>query len=560
MNANHSAPVQFHTNGSIGLQVANAVARKGPKAGNLRPHGVRCCPALTGNVIEDMSQLGTSALVDEVRRRIQEHALDIIVQDEKLTHIRVCGVLDYVIDRSSQNVWAESAPLTRRERASRQRSPWASSIAQVRVDRVDILNPLCRPAWLLYVAERPDWFGYAFAQHATGQRQLFVREDELAPSLDQVVAAAWRQLRNDSGMQGLRHRLIAALTLHIGPGLVDLAMRSRVQTRKVSLLARHLNLVWRHQIAFETMAQENPRLLPALTAWLAESGRMGTPCRDALPQMKHDLLAQGLPQKAWRELVQHGFRPFCVDPTGNNSWRKSITLLRALHMSRWPALPPRGFLRLMHDVAGVPAGFAEPGDGTPGWLWQLLCDEAALIHGDTVLYRTLYEAVPHWTWMVRALALSPDKNQRRRGLPWLRNMAQQWATLTTPDRGPVWALWLIDTDWGSVQGFDVIPILSPSDLLQEAAAMHNCVDGYEESCRRESIVLLSLRQTEGSRRLALACLKRVGRKWRLVQLAGPCNMEASSSAWRAASQTVAVVERQFEEVSDTGMQCPAKEP
>ena len=214
----------------------------------------------------------------------------------------------------------------------------------------------------------------------------------------------------------------------------------------------------------------------------------------------------------------------------------------------------------MHDVAGVPAGFDEPGDGTPGWLWQLLCNEAALMRRNARLYRTLFDAVPNWTWLVRELALSPDKNQRRRGLSWLQNMAQHWAPLTVPDQGPVWALWLIDADWGSVQGLDVVPILSPSALLHEAAALHNCVDGYEDHCRRESIVLLSLRRTVGRSRVALACVKRDGVRWRLVQLAGPCNQEVSPSVWRAASQTVAVVERLFHGASGRALQRPATEP
>lgn len=527
------------------MRITNAASRRLLLEGDVRPNVDRPKPRLTGHVVADMTLLGTAALVDNVRRRIHENALDIVVQGEELTRIRVCGAVDYVIDRRSHRVWAESAPLTRRERAAKQRSPWANAIGQVRVDRVDILNPLCRPAWLLYVAERPDWFGYMFAQYKRGQKQLFAQDDELEQSLNKVVANAWRQLRNESGMQGLRHRLIVALTLHIGQGLVDLAMRARVQTRKVSLLARQLNLVWQHRITFETMAHENPRLLPALTAWLAAGGGAGTPCKDAVPQMKQELLAQGLPQKAWRQLAQHGFKRLCLDPTESRSWRQVITLLRALDIARWPALPPPAFLRLLHDVAGVPVSFDEKGDGTPGWFWQLMCNEAALIRQNARPYCMLFDAIPHWAWLVRGLALSPDKNQRRRGMPWLQKMAQQRASQTVPDRGPVWALWLIDADWASVRGLDVVPILSPSDLLREAAAMHNCVDAYEDLCRREAIVLLSLRRAGGRRRVALACLNHDGAQWQLVQLAGPCNKEVSPGVWRAAAETVALVDHMF---------------
>lgn len=485
--------------------------------------------------------------------------MKVIVDDDHTTRIRVCGVLDYVVDGRSHAVWVESAPLTRHERASRARSPWAGPDGQGRFIRVDVLNPLCRPAWLLFAVKRPGWFGYTFAHHADGQSHLFVRDDEMAQALQQVISACWRTLRNDRDLQELRLRLVTALTRHIGHGLVDLAMHARVKTRNVSLLASHLNLVWQHEAAFRTMAQESPRLLPVFTAWLAAAcSEQHDWDHDPVPRMKQDLLAQGFSPQTWRQLARHGFRPFQLDASDDASWHRLITLLRALEIARWPAVPPRTFLRAMRDIGGLPDDFNGPCEESAGWFWQLMCDEAASARSDTRRYRALLESLPLWARLARKFALSPDKNQRRRGLSWLRRLEQRWARECQSDASGGWATWLAQADWTPVEGFATVPLQSPSDLMQESIALHNCADQYEDKCRNESVVLLSLRRPMNGRRVALACLERKRSTWHLVQLAGPCNNMVSHAVWHAARQAVHVVQALSPEVDSDVSPAPAR--
>ena len=540
MKTFHEIPIQFHTNDGIGLRLANAAARKGLYRTIADINQITPQP-LSGKVLEDTIALGTDALLQHVRRLIHDHPLQTLVESPSRSRMRVCGALDYVIDRAGKRVWTEPAPLTHRERSAKEHPPWHHPFSGP-LDSIDILNPLSRPAWLVHVAARPGWFGYAFARHDSGQYQLFVQQDEMTHALNQIIGNVWRHMREDKALVALRHQLTSTLTLHIGPGLVNLAMRTRLQTRNVSLNARHLNLVWQHQSVFETMDCENPRLLPALTAWLLhDKGNDQARLSDALPQMRCDLLASGLPPKAWRYLAHHGMKRLLPTPMNHSPWVSLQTGLRALNAARWPALPPRGFLRLLHDAAGTPDSYDASADGVPGWFWQIACDEAYARRGNAGAYLDLFDCVPQLAWLVREFALKPDKNQRRKGLAWLCEVTQAYEHLAQQDDAPAWALWLQSARWDEVPRVEIVPLLSPTALLQEAIALHNCADSYARRCREETHVLLSLRDRRTGKRVALACVVRRGDNWVLGQVAGSCNQPVPASVRRIAEQAAAVV-------------------
>ena len=541
MKTFHETPIQFHTNHGIGLRLANAAARKGLCRATTGFGLITMPPHLSGDVQEDTVGLGTDALIQHARRVIHAHPLKILVEGRSRTRIRVSGALDYVIDRAEQRVWVETSPLTHRERLSKQRPPWHNPCSGP-LDNVDVLNPLSRPAWLVYMAARPGWFGYAFARHEDAQSQLFVQQDEMAHALSRVADNAWREMHDDMVLVALRHQLSSTLTLHIGPGLVNLAMRARHHTHSASLTARHLNLVWRHQAAFESMERENPRLLPALTAWLLHD-KTNDQARlpDALAQMRSDLLASDLPPKAWRYLAQHGMKRLLPTQLTHSPWASLLTGLGALNAARWPALPPRGFLRLLHDAAGRPDSYDTACDGVPGWFWQMTCDEAYARRGDTCAYLDLFGAVPRWAWLVREFALKPDKNQRRKGLVWLCEVAQAHEHLAKQDDVPAWASWLQSARWDEVPRVKVVPLLSPNALLQEAIALHNCVDSYTSRCQQETHLLFSLRDCRTGKRVALMCVERRGSTWMLGQVAGPCNRPVPGWVRQVAVQVAAWV-------------------
>lgn len=501
-------------------------------------------PLLTGHVLNDIIALGTHALVAHVGQLLVKRPIRVIQESAVLTRIRVCGAFDYVIDRSKNYVWAESAPLTRQERCASQQPPWYPPL-EGKLYSVDLLNPLCRPGWLNYIAARPGWFGYAFSKHKGTQKQLFVEQDDMAHALQMVTHAAWHHMAHDQAFVALRQLLTTVLTLHLGHSAVSLAMRSRLDTNNISLNAGHMSLVLRYQPAFETMARENPRLLPGLTAWLLHHNRQKSAISptvvDALPLMRRDVLTSGLQPKAWRYLAQHGFKRLQPYNAGPDPWVCMLQTLRSLAAAHWPALPPRRFLRMLHDTAGYPLDYEHTGEGTiAGWFWQLVCNQAHACLGDTGSYNYLFDQIPQWAWMVRHYQLKPDKNQRRKGLEWLESMRDVVQTRASQDSLPTWALWLPAEGWNpeddGALALKIVPLQSAGALRQEAFALHNCADAFEGRCRAETHVLLSLRERATNKVVALASVKQFGQNWVLNQLSGPCNQAVSFQVRQVAQQ------------------------
>ena len=475
--------------------------------------------------------LGSQAFIAHVGQLLHKNPVQIVRDSDQVTRIRVCGALDYVMDRSQNQVWAEPSPPTPRERNAAEQPPWYHPLNGKNND-FDVLNPLCRPMWLNYIAARPGWFGYTFSRQKGTQKQLFIENDEMAHALRVVIRTAWRHYCRNAAFIALRHQVATALTQHIGPATIDLAMRARLCNGPAVLHAQHLNLVLRHQRAFATMAHENPQLLTGLTAWLLkEKGAGNEPIglTDALPVMRHELLRTGLPPMAWRYLVQHGFKrlqPMQPHVAACTPWVAMVRTLQALHEARLPALPPHGFLRLLIDVAGYPDTFEHSRDGLPGWFWQWICNAAHDCKGDTAEYRYLLDQVPAWAWMVRHYQLKPDKNQRRKGIEWLELMTDAMQSLVAKPDVPQWALWLPANGWDESYKQKIVPLQSREALLREAIALHNCADAYQDRCRAETHVLISLRLWAGDRHVALACMERRGNNWVVSQVAATCNQPA----------------------------------
>ena len=531
MKSANTPHLQFCTPDGIGLSLANAAAHKRLNAWAGKRAAAPTKPLLTGEVVTDLIALGTNALVAHIGQLLAKTPVRIIVQSNAVTRIRVCGALDYVIDRAQQQVWAERAPLTQRELRATQQTPWHQT-ANDKHHNVDLLNPMCKPVWLNYVATRPGWPGYAFLRHKVAQGKLFIEMEEQQYVLEMIVQAAWRYLFRDKAFIALRHVLTSTLTLQLGASAVSLAMRSRLKTDQIALDARHMSLVLRHQRAFDTMARETPQLLPGLTAWLLhgknDSAATALNVCDALPLMRADLLGADLQPRAWRYLVAHGFKRLQPHHAAYNPWLCMLQTLRALAASRWPALAPRGFLRLLHDTAGDPLHYEQTCDrSAAGWFWELACNEAAACEGDTAEYSYLCDLIPQWAWMVRHYQLKRDKNQRRKGREWLAFMSDAVESLTLKDTVPEWALWLPADGWRDDDvvhhKLKIVPLQCMGALRQEAFALHNCADAFEDRCRPESHVLLSLRVWATDKPVALVCVERRGCNWVLGQVAGPCN-------------------------------------
>ena len=138
--------------------------------------------------------------------------------------------------------------------------------------------------------------------------------------------------------------------------------------------------------------------------------------------------------------------------------------------------------------------------------------------------------------MVRHYQLTPDKNQRRKGIEWLEFMSDVVQSLAAKEGIPEWALWLPANGWADMHALNAVPLQSPGALLREAIALHNCADAYTKDCRAETKVLISLRKWGTGKPVGLACMARRGNNWVVSQVAGPCNQPASFKMRQLAQQ------------------------
>lgn len=508
------------------------------------------CPILTGDIYKDTISLAVSALLDHITHHLEADPIRVISSIDGRVRIRMFGALDYVIDRSEHVVWVEPSPISSREKASKQTPPWNHRVDS-HLEKVDLLNPLCRSSWLFYIAARPGWFSLNQKHPPKDQGLHFASYKAMDSALTEVIDLVGARLQRCGALAAVRHRLAAMFTLYLGSDLVDIAMRARLYPGKASLTAQHLNLVWKNHLMFQTMNRENPRLLVALTAWLSQGSSNGL-CKtvDAIPGMMNAILAAGLSQKAWRVLAENGMNRLLPSQLNHSSWELLILSLRALNASRWPALAPRGFLRLLHYSAGRPDTFDTSSAGVAGWFWQIVCNEAFDLRGEAAAYRELFDSVPRWARLVRKYAFRPDKNQRRRGCSWLREAVQFYEKLEQSEDAqdsPAWALWVQSAQWCTSGNWMVVPLLSPNALMAEAMALHNCADSYACRCRQGNELLLSLRDKSTGRRIALASAVRRVQHWSLDEIAGPCNEPVKLAIQKYAKQAIKEVNRKYSE-------------
>lgn len=503
-------------------------------SGAQRPH-----PSQVHNFFDDMASEATRALVAHVYRELQRQPLQVVRDARQRIRLRVLGSLDYVIDQANRSVWVEASPLTTRESRSNAIPPWGP-MSRKPLFKVDLLNPLCRPAWLHYMAARPGWFTHPFAKHLAGQGQLFVQPRQGQEVMYEVAQTAFDLLHRTPKLAALQRDIAATLSTFLGTELLELGLRSRVFPHSNCLGADHLNRVWQHRHAFETMARENPRLLSALAAWLEDGGFLLLDHQDdALPAMRKDLLSSGLPPKAWRVLTRSGLHKLLPAHLSGPPWQIMVKTLWALHHADWPPTPPRRFLRLLLDSAGYPQSHDIKGEHIPGWFWNMACREAHRLRDQADSYSRLIDQIPQHCFMLHAWQPEPDANQMRRGLAWVQNQTSTFLMLRSAMQDPPWYPWLPQPAQQNRSGQLVwVPLRSPRELLTEAMALHNCADSYEDDCADGTTILISIRQVHTGKRLALVETKLRSGQWQLEQVAGACNRPVATTLSQQAQHVV----------------------
>ena len=186
MRKAHLVPIQYLIGNGIGARLINAASRQRMRSAKEPVSDHLAHRVLTGDMYEDTVSLGVSALLGHVMRHLNTDPIRVMPSVGSRLRIRVFGALDYVIDRSERVVWVEPSPISPREKASKQSPPWKRNVDS-RVDNVDLLNPLCKSTWLVYIAARPGWFSYTQKPGEQNQGQLFTSLDAMDSALNEVV-------------------------------------------------------------------------------------------------------------------------------------------------------------------------------------------------------------------------------------------------------------------------------------------------------------------------------------------------------------------------------------
>lgn len=501
--------------------VANALQRhrvqgKSPMQRPLRPEAVVNDFRTDGAMIAAAGR----ALAADVMSRLEELPIRTLANGAQGVTIRLLDALDYVVDSRHRRVYVQlTCPVQQRLFA-----PWCWLLPADHygpLTHVEVLAPLCRPMWLHEVFRQGLWLRQAEPRLA---RMI---EDELPEHgarafTCKVTAWAHKALWREPAFHSLRARLTMAIQAAVGPEVMLLALRARLVRRSESLQNGHLNFVWQHQALFEEVQRENPRLLRTATAWMrTRNDPFLRGLRHVLPAMRADLLAHGLPPKAWRYLVQYGIEHL-VSERDRAPWARLTDSLQTLRHAGWPPAPPLRLLPILLNVVGNTS--PEPGstDVAVAWLWNTVCRRAAEVRADTKAYAALCDALPVWAWVLRDTGRFPDRNQQRHGIPWLVRTAAALQPLRE-QAGPGWSPWVKEIRWPVLNDLQVVPLTDRRLLLEEAIAMKNCADAYEQRCRQGWYLLLSLRHTRTGKRDALAGLQRHGKVWRFDNVLGPCN-------------------------------------
>lgn len=523
-------PAQLRIEYDIGNSLLNAAALRGERLGKMRSRAVRNVARAIQKPrqIEDTVTLGVAAMLEHCRKCLRTNPIEIVRCHDGNTVVRVFGAFEYVFDYSRCRISAQAVNRNPDLFANYGGMPQQLD-SQLAYENIELMSPLCRPYWLLYVAHSPDGICGGATEMDEYQQALWQDCPHVVQVLDAVCQASYRQLCTDPEFQRFRNVLSYRLIKLAGSDVVDMALRARTYRRGKGLDARYVSLVWKYQQLYSRMDRENPRLLPVLMAWLQDKRLPDDHgIEDAVPAMRQDLLDHGLPPRAWRYLVEHDPRALVYRKDGVLTWRDLLNVLQDLHKARWPELPPRGFLGFLSDTAGASKSYTDPGSGVPGWFWNWACQAARECAHDPRRYHHLGGQLVQWAWLVRECAPRPDSNQQRRRLQWLQSWAAHQESLMELGDQDAWGGWLRDVPWDRIGRLQVVPLLSPRALREEGIVMHNCADRYLPDCLKGERLLLSLRDRVNGKRVALMGLRRdfTQRDWVRTELSAPCNRTA----------------------------------
>lgn len=365
----------------------------------------------------------------------------------------------------------------------------------------EIGRPLSTSYWLRTVLAHLGLYN-------SDQGDLFF-DDALADEVnDWITATAYRLLLREPAFQTLR-RISLPMAFKLPTDIYGIALASRTHPIGPLLDSRVFNLVWRNIKSFRRVARDNPQLLPLLLAYIQHipTGQVVN-CKDPVAALKAALRDAEFSEAAWRYVARHGARlfrvPWAISIKVNPFW-VATNYLRALNAAGLPPPPPptvakallheynphrQHHINLQHDFHAVinrlvlRAGLLEA--------------DKRRRDGDLAGFSEQFLGVCWWS---EDPAIRLDKNQIKRGWPWLVSQWEQYETersLLAESENRFWMTRLDQFQFGQSL---VVPIDSSLELIRESMAMRNCLTNYRNRCETGNIEIYSIRNAiTGKRR------------------------------------------------------------
>ncbi len=170
--------------------------------------------------------LGVAAMLAHCRQLLSGKPLEIMQDQDDRTIMRVCGALDYVIDKPNHRLFVRSADPSPRLMTNELGMTQLADTA-LTYESIELLSPLCMPLWLHFVAYRPDGICGHNTDADLFQLPLWEDNPDALELLNEICHRAYQRLRADPDFQRLRAALSYRLMEMVGPYTVDLALRAR---------------------------------------------------------------------------------------------------------------------------------------------------------------------------------------------------------------------------------------------------------------------------------------------------------------------------------------------
>ncbi|MFO1325433.1 MAG: hypothetical protein U1F15_15410 [Burkholderiales bacterium] len=351
------------------------------------------------------------------------------------------------------------------------------------------------------------------------------------------VEWAWMILANRlrRHVDGRAMRGAIAEALSLDPWVRRMAHRLCRESGRTAFPSTHAayNLIARHRADFAELERTTPNLIP-LFGLLVERPDFPSDGEGAARLKSYLTSTHTLSQRLWR-LVANGrprllaeFLP-CYSSVAS---RSAIDLLSVLDRLGFRKMPPRWLLWNLLSY------FADPGSRTPALArcpefssaaWRRIAVLAENGDKDTIesMRRDLHLVL---AWLHEEGASLDGRTIRLAPWAWFVRSAYAWQRDVEARQRIEGRAWCVPLKQLHIGRFSVVGIDDGPSLLEEARAMHNCVDDYVGDCEGGLKIVYSIRVDGEDRSHAHALYEREDGGWTLVRVAGFANALPSPRA------------------------------